>query len=49
MLVDLSSGNQKKETFETDLLAAATTDADEVNIYLQKGSGNKDISGTLSI
>ena len=34
--------------FETDRLADAPTDADEVKMYLQKGSGTKDTSRPLS-
>ena len=34
---------------ETDCLAAAPTNADEVKMDVQKGSGAKDTSGPLSI
>ena len=37
-----------KKLFETDSLAAATTDADDVKMDVQKGSDAKDTSGTLS-
>ena len=37
-----------KRVFETDNLAAAPTNADEVKIYIQKCYGAKDISGPLS-
>ena len=37
-----------KKMFETDNLAADTTDADEMNMDIQKGYGTKDTSGTLS-
>ena len=35
------------KVFKTDHLAAAPTNADEVNMDVQKGSGTKDNSGTL--
>ena len=37
-----------KKMFETDNLAADPTDADEVNMDIQKGYGTKYTSGTLS-
>ena len=37
-----------KKVFETDHLAAAPTDADEVNMDVQKGYGAKDTYGPLS-
>ena len=37
-----------KRVFETDNLAAAPTNADEVKIYIQKCYGSRDTSGTLS-
>ena len=35
--------------FETDNLAAASTNADEVKMYIKKGSGSKDIYGHFPI
>ena len=37
-----------KKVFETDHLSAAPKNADEVKMDVQKGSGDKDTSGTLS-
>ena len=37
-----------KKLFETDRLAAASANADEVNMDTQKGSGTKDTSVPLS-
>ena len=37
-----------KKVFETDCLAADTTDADEVKMDFQKYSGSKDTYGTFS-
>ena len=49
VLVALCSGNKKGGgVFETDCLAADPTDADEVNMYFQKGYSIKYTSGPLS-
>ena len=37
-----------KKVVDTDRLSAATIDADEVKMYIQKGSGNRDTSGPFS-
>ena len=47
-LVDLCSGNQKrKKLVDTDCLADAPTNGDELEMDVRKGSGAKDTSGTF--